>query len=47
MSSDLEESFDYEEAGIQERIMKELYNIEEEFQENFTVLSRKMRIYIF
>ena len=47
MSSNSEEAPSKEESEIPENIKDEINNLNSEFQENYTVLSRKMRIYIF
>ena len=47
MSSNSEEAPSKEELEIPENIKDEINNLNSEFQENYTVLSRKMRIYIF
>ena len=47
MSSNSEEAPSKEESEIPENIKDEIDNLNSEFQENYTVLSRKMRIYIF
>ena len=47
MSSNSEAAPSKEESEIPENIKDEIDNLNSEFQENYTVLSRKMRIYIF
>ena len=47
MSSNSEEPAKNEEPEIPENIKDEIDNLNSEFEENYTVLSRKMRIYIF
>lgn len=47
MSSNSEAAPSKEESEISENIKDEIDNLNSEFQENYTVLSRKMRIYIF
>ena len=47
MSSNSEETAKNEEPEIPENIKDEIDNLNSEFEENYTVLSRKMRIYIF
>ena len=47
MSEKKEESSENNESEIVDKIMDDIDNIDTELQENYTVLSRKMRIYIF
>ena len=49
MSSDKEENLeeDNNDQEIPEKITEEIDSMETELQENYTVLSRKVRIYIF
>ena len=49
MSSDKEENLDEDnnDQEIPEKITEEIDSMETELQENYTYLSRKMRIYIF
>ena len=49
MSSDKEENLDEDnnDQEIPEKITEEIDSMETELQENYTVLSRKVRIYIF
>ena len=47
MSSNQEEAPKSEEMETPEKILEEKSNLNSELQENYTYLSRKMRIYIF